>query len=129
MTKPRLGRGLDILLPQTETADDSLVREIAIADIDPNLSQPRKAFDPDTLEELAESIRQKGLLQPILVAQLGARYRIIAGERRYRACRLAGLTVIPCLIRDFGETEQLEAALIENIQPCTDTRRRPFFPL
>jgi ParB family transcriptional regulator, chromosome partitioning protein len=116
MAKHGLGRGLDILLPQTGAADDSLVREIPISDIDPSLSQPRKTFDAETILQLADSIRQKGLLQPILVVQQGQRYRIIAGERRYRACRLAGLSSIPCLIRDFDESEQLEAALIENIQ-------------
>jgi ParB family transcriptional regulator, chromosome partitioning protein len=116
MTKPRLGRGLDILLPQTGTTEDSLVLDISISDIDLNPAQPRKAFDQESLEQLAESIRQKGLLQPILVTKEGPRYRIIAGERRYRACRLAGLRSIPCLIRDFNETERLEASLIENIQ-------------
>ena len=116
MAKHGLGKGLDILLPQTGTIGDSLVRDVPISDIDPSQSQPRKAFDAETLEQLAESIRQKGLLQPILVVKEGLRYRIIAGERRYRACRLAGLQSIPCLIRDFDESEQLEAALIENIQ-------------
>ncbi len=116
MTKPRLGRSLDILLPQTDTVDDSMVTELPISKIDPNQSQPRKAFDNDRLEELAESIRQKGLLQPILVVKQGPRYRIIAGERRYRASRIAGLDMIPCLVRDFDEAQQLEAALIENIQ-------------
>ena len=116
MTKPRLGRGLDILLPQTGAGDDSLVMELPISQIDPNQSQPRKAFDGEKLNELAESIRQKGLLQPILVAKEGQRYRIIAGERRYRASRLAGLSTVPCLVRDFDEAQRLEAALIENIQ-------------
>ena len=116
MTKQRLGRGLDILLPQTGTMDDSPVMELPISLIDPNQAQPRKAFDNKKLEELAESIRQKGLLQPILVVKQGPRYRIIAGERRYRASRLAGLQSIPCLIREFDEAQQLEAALIENIQ-------------
>ncbi|HPJ02177.1 MAG TPA: ParB/RepB/Spo0J family partition protein [Candidatus Limiplasma sp.] len=116
MTKQRLGRGLDILLPQTGTMDDSPVMELPISLIDPNQAQPRKAFDNKKLEELAESIRQKGLLQPILVVKQGPRYRIIAGERRYRASRLAGLQAIPCLIREFDEAQQLEAALIENIQ-------------
>ena len=116
MAKHGLGRGLDILLPQSETAEDLLVREVPISDIDPSLSQPRKAFDPEALEQLADSIRQKGLLQPILVTMQGDRYRIVAGERRYRASRLAGLTTIPCLIRQFSEAEQMEAALIENIQ-------------
>ncbi|MBE0600218.1 MAG: ParB/RepB/Spo0J family partition protein, partial [Firmicutes bacterium] len=116
MTKPRLGRGLDILLPQTGASEDSLVMELPISQIDPNQAQPRKAFDADKLNELAESIRQKGLLRPILVVRHGERYRIIAGERRYRACRLAGLKTVPCLIRDFDEAQQMEAALIENIQ-------------
>jgi len=116
MAKQRLGRGLDILLPQTETFSDATVRDIPIAEIDPNLSQPRKAFDADALEQLAQSIKQSGLLQPILVVEEGSRFRIIAGERRYRACRMAGLPTIPCLVRDFTETEQLEAALLENIQ-------------
>ncbi|MFH1512608.1 MAG: ParB/RepB/Spo0J family partition protein, partial [Bacillota bacterium] len=116
MAKHGLGRGLDILLPQTDTTTDSLVRDIPISDIDPNLAQPRKAFDAEALAQLADSIQQKGLLQPILVSKVGLRYRVIAGERRYRACRLAGLQSIPCLIRDFDEAEQLEAALIENIQ-------------
>jgi ParB family transcriptional regulator, chromosome partitioning protein len=116
MTKPRLGRGLDILLPQNDDNEDSMTRDISISDIDPNPSQPRKSFDAEALTQLADSIGQKGLLQPILVAKEGSRYRIVAGERRYRACRLAGLTSIPCMIREFGEAEQLEAALIENIQ-------------
>ena len=116
MTKHGLGRGLDILLPQNEGGDDSLVLEIPISDIDPNLSQPRKAFDAESLSQLADSIRQKGMLQPILVVREGSRYRIVAGERRYRASRLAGLHTIPCLIKEFSESEQLEAALIENIQ-------------
>jgi ParB family transcriptional regulator, chromosome partitioning protein len=116
MAKHGLGRGLDILLPQADMAEDSLVREISISDIDPSLSQPRKSFDPEALAQLADSIRQKGLLQPILVIMHGERYRIIAGERRYRASRLAGLTTIPCLIRQFTEAEQMEASLIENIQ-------------
>lgn len=116
MAKQRLGRGLDVLLPQTESFSDTSVRDIPIAEIDPNLSQPRKVFDAQSLEQLAQSIKQSGLLQPILVVEEGLRYRIIAGERRYRACRMAGLTSIPCLVRDLNESEQLEAALIENIQ-------------
>ena len=116
MAKQRLGRGLDVLLPQTEDFSEATVRDIPIAEIDPNLSQPRKAFDADALEQLAQSIQQSGLLQPILVTEDGSRYRIIAGERRFRACRIAGLTTIPCLVRDLNEAEQLEAALVENIQ-------------
>ncbi|NLI22673.1 MAG: ParB/RepB/Spo0J family partition protein [Clostridiales bacterium] len=116
MKRTGLGRGLDALLPQNDDFLDTTVREIPIADIDPNLSQPRKDFNKDTLEQLADSIRQAGVLQPILVVENGTRYRIVAGERRYRAARLAGLTTIPCIARSLTEEQQLEAALIENLQ-------------
>ena len=92
MKKTGLGRGLDALLPLNDDFLDTTVREIPISDIDPNLSQPRKAFDKDALEQLADSIRQAGVLQPILVTENGTRYRIVAGE------------------------QQMEAALIENLQ-------------
>ncbi len=116
MKRTGLGRGLDALLPQSEAFLDTTVRDIPIADIDPNLSQPRKEFDKDALEQLADSIRQAGILQPILVVENGTRYRIIAGERRYRAARIAGLETVPCITRSMNETQQLEAALIENLQ-------------
>jgi len=116
MKKTGLGRGLDALLPQSDDFLDTTVRDIPIADIDPNLSQPRKDFDKDSLEQLAESIRQAGVLQPILVVENGTRYRIIAGERRYRAARIAGLETIPCIVRNLTEEQQMEAALIENLQ-------------
>ena len=90
MKKTGLGRGLDALLPLNDDFLDTTVREIPISDIDPNLSQPRKAFDKDALEQLADSIRQAGVLQPILVTENGTRYRIVAGERRFRAARIAG---------------------------------------
>jgi ParB family chromosome partitioning protein len=116
LKKTGLGRGLDALLPQNDDFLGTTVREIPISDIDPNLSQPRKAFDKISLDQLAESIRQMGVLQPILVLENGTRYRIIAGERRFRASRMAGLDSIPCLVRSMDETQQLEAALIENLQ-------------
>ena len=116
MKKTGLGRGLDVLLPQNDDFLDTTVRDIPISEIDPNLSQPRKEFDKDALEQLAESIRHAGVLQPILVVENGTRYRIIAGERRYRAARLAGLETIPCIARSLTEEQQLEAALIENLQ-------------
>ena len=116
MKKTGLGRGLDALLPQSDDFLDTTVREIPIADIDPNLSQPRKEFDKEALEQLADSIRQAGILQPILVMENGTRYRIIAGERRYRAARIAGLDTIPCIARNLTEEQQMEAALIENLQ-------------
>ena len=116
MKRTGLGRGLDALLPQNDDYLETTVRDIPIADIDPNLSQPRKEFDKDALEQLADSIRQAGVLQPILVVENGMRYRIVAGERRYRAARLAGLETIPCITRSLTEVQQLEAALIENLQ-------------
>ena len=99
MAKQRLGRGLDILLPQDGNISDATVRDIPIAEIDPNLSQPRKAFDADALEQLAQSIKQSGLLQAHSGCGRRIAFRIIAGERRYRACRMAGLPTIPCLVR------------------------------
>lgn len=116
MKKTGLGRGLDALLPLDDDLLDTSVREISILDIDPNQSQPRKTFNKDALEQLAESIRQAGVLQPILTVEHGTRYRIIAGERRFRAARLAGLSTIPCIVRSLTQEQQLEAALIENLQ-------------
>ena len=88
-TKKGLGRGLDILLPESDMPAGTT--EIALSEIDPNPDQPRRDFDREALEALAESIRQAGVLQPLLVVSCGARYRIVAGERRYRAARMAGL--------------------------------------
>ena len=116
MKKTGLGRGLDALLPLNDDFLDTTVREIPISDIDPNLSQPRKAFDKDALKQLADSIRQAGVLQPILVTENGTRYRIVAGERRFRAARLAGLASVPCIVRSLTAEQQMEAALIENLQ-------------
>ncbi len=113
-TKKGLGRGLDILLPESDMPAGTT--EIALSEIDPNPDQPRRDFDREALEALAESIRQAGVLQPLLVVSCGARYRIVAGERRYRAARMAGLYSVPCVVRDMSEQERMEAALIENLQ-------------
>ena len=111
-----LGRGLDALLP-TDTADTPGVNQISIGDIDPNTDQPRRQFDEEALAQLAQSIRDQGVLQPIIVApQPGGRYRIIAGERRWRASRIAGLTTVPCIVRDMDVIQQMKIALIENLQ-------------
>lgn len=115
-----LGRGLGELLPElpaeeTEQPSD-LVREIAIGDIDPNREQPRKRFDEESLKQLAQSIEHSGVIQPVLVYEKDGRYQLIAGERRWRAARLAGLTTIPALVRDYDRVKQMEIALIENIQ-------------
>ena len=116
MKRGGLGRGLDVLLPQNDSLLETVVRDIAIDDIDPNTEQPRREFDKEALEQLADSIREAGVLSPILVVEDGLRYRIVAGERRYRASRMAGLTSVPCIVRDMTTAQQMEAALIENLQ-------------
>ncbi|MBQ2955993.1 MAG: ParB/RepB/Spo0J family partition protein [Clostridia bacterium] len=129
-----LGRGLDALLggivedaapaaekaasaaqPEREQAGDAVVT-LRLSDIDPNRDQPRRRFDETALQELADSIKAVGVIQPILVRKEDGRYTIIAGERRWRASRLAGLDEIPAIVRDWDEVKRLEAALIENLQ-------------
>lgn len=116
MKRGGLGRGLDVLLPQNGELLETVVRDISIDEIDPNASQPRRDFDKEALEQLADSIREAGVLSPILVVENGMRYRIVAGERRYRAARLAGLNTVPCIVRSMTNEQQMEAALIENLQ-------------
>lgn len=117
-----LGRGLDaIFLDNTlveNTADkENTISTLKISLVDPKSDQPRKYFDKEALEELSESIRENGLLQPILVREYGdGRYQIIAGERRFRACKLAGLTEIPAIVLDRDDKAVAQIALIENIQ-------------
>ena len=125
-----LGRGLGALLgddvmeqsaaaPEVKApAEDKqdAVRMLPIRLIDPNRDQPRRTFDEDALRELAASIEAVGVIQPIIVAEVGERYSIIAGERRYRASRMAGLDEIPAIVRNWDEQRRLEAALIENLQ-------------
>ena len=117
MKKMGLGRGLDALLPEIEeTEPENAVREIPIGDIDPNREQPRKRFDEESLRQLAASIQHSGVIQPIIVYPQGGRYVIVAGERRYRASRLAGLATIPAIVRSYDRVKQMEVALLENIQ-------------
>lgn len=112
-----LGRGLEALLPDAEEVLSSGVQEIAIGDIDPNPDQPRRTFQEESIAQLAQSIREQGVLQPILVTpQNGGRYRIVAGERRWRASRVAGLDKVPVIVRDMDVIQQMEIALIENLQ-------------
>lgn len=115
MSKKGLGRGLQALLSD-ELGDDSGIKEISISNIDPNPDQPRREFEPQALNDLADSIRLHGLLQPILVRPVGERYFIIAGERRLRAAKIAGLTKIKCIVQFCNDQEMAERALIENIQ-------------
>lgn len=116
--KPKrgLGKGLDALLGEFNEAPPQGVVEADIRLLDVNKSQPRKQFDEDKLQELAQSISRHGVVQPILVRQKGERYTIVAGERRYRAARLAGLATVPVVVRELEDQQVMEVALIENIQ-------------
>ena len=124
-----LGKGLDALFAapialegfneeeqKINEKDGETVKFIKITDIEPNVTQARKKFDLESLNELAESIKNYGILQPIIVEDKGNFYRIIAGERRWRASKIAGLEEIPCLVRDEDEQRNKEISLIENIQ-------------
>ena len=120
--KKGLGKGLDSMIPEKKTkaemkeAEDKSLIEVKISEIDPNMGQPRKKFDEDELLELAESIKIHGVIQPIILTKRGKRYEIIAGERRWRASKFAGLTKIPAVIREYTDKEIMEVSLIENIQ-------------
>ena len=114
MKKATLGRGLDALIPK-ETASAGFILA-AIHDVRPNLRQPRKEFDDDAIAELSLSIKEKGVLQPLIVRRVGTGYEIIAGERRWRAAQKAGVTKVPIIIKEATDSEALELALIENLQ-------------
>jgi ParB family transcriptional regulator, chromosome partitioning protein len=130
-TRKALGKGLSALLPSRSTppalipaepkqetvpAAQGGVVDLAIDGIDPNPVQPRTVFQAEKLEELAQSIRSNGIIQPLVVQRNGDRYQLVAGERRWRAARLAGLTHVPAIVREFAAERLLEVALIENIQ-------------
>src|ERR1051325_1992219 len=117
MTKRPLGRGLSALISTDRLpADHDEVRELEIDLIQPNHQQPRTSFDKAKLEELAQSIRTTGIIQPLLVRPAGGLYELVAGERRWRAAQLAGLTRVPAIVRDIPDERLLEMALVENIQ-------------
>ena len=116
MVQRRLGRGLDFLLSGGGEVDKGEVMQIELDRIRPNPFQPRREFRVEELEELAASIREHGLLQPIAVRQAGEGYEIVAGERRFRACQRLGQPTVPALVRSADDTQMLELALIENIQ-------------
>jgi len=114
--KGGLGRGLDSLFSENATDSDGAVK-LNINDIEPNRDQPRKDFDEQSISELADSIARHGLIQPIVVKpNANGRYSIIAGERRWRASRIAGLNEVPVIIKDADEQTLMELALIENLQ-------------
>ena len=117
--KRRLGRGLEALLGAPTVAEaerDGLLRELAVGDIRPNRYQPRRAFDPDALKELKQSIAASGLIQPIVVREVQGGYELVAGERRWRAIRELGWKKIPGVVRDVDERTLLTLALVENLQ-------------
>ena len=121
MQRKALGRGLEALIPggqsvATLEAREAGVRELAIEDIAPNPYQPRTRFDETAIEELTASIKAAGVLQPVLVRRAGDGYQLVAGERRLRAARAAGLERIPAILREVGDREMMELSLIENIQ-------------
>lgn len=111
-----LGRGLDALISSNYTGSEVDILEVNLTDIDSNLEQPRKSFDEDTITELAKSIKEHGIIQPIVVSRLNNRYKIIAGERRWRAAKIAGISKIPVIVKNLSSKEILEIALIENLQ-------------
>jgi len=114
MIKRGLGRGLGALLSSTPTEADTLL-EIGVDEIEPNPNQPRKVFSPNALDELTASIKASGVIQPVIVRRQGAGYQLVAGERRWRAARQAGLLRIPALVREVTDVESLELALVENL--------------
>ena len=114
MNRRGLGRGLGALLSATPGADDVLI-EIPVDQVEANPDQPRKSFSSDALEELIASIRASGVIQPVIVRRRGLGYQLIAGERRWRAARQAGLERIPAIVRDATDAESLELALVENL--------------
>lgn len=117
MSKQRLGRGLDALFSTTlDARDDEQVHEIEIAEIRPNPYQPRKEFDPQALEELSQSIREHGIIQPLVARRSIKGYELVAGERRLRAAKLANMSKVPVVLRNFTDDQLMEIGLIENLQ-------------
>ena len=120
MSKRRLGKGIDALLEGRDLEQLSSMTRVLLVGIDklqPNPRQPRTRFDDEALRELADSIREKGVIQPIIAEDRGdGSYTIVAGERRYRAAKIAGLSEVPVIPQDFSDDEKLEIALVENLQ-------------
>ncbi|HHW12198.1 MAG TPA: ParB/RepB/Spo0J family partition protein [Firmicutes bacterium] len=117
MNKTRaLGKGLGALIPQLEEEDLQNTQEIPVESIEPNPYQPRRHFDPESLQELAASIKEHGVLQPLLVRRKGDGYQLIAGERRLRAARQVGLTTVPVVVKELDDRTIMEIALVENLQ-------------
>lgn len=116
MQKKGLGRGLGALIPETVTSSDPPNVQVEIGKIAPNSLQPRRSFDDTKIDKLASSIRDQGIIQPLLVRRNGDGYELIAGERRLRAAQKAGLREVPVVVREASDTDALQLALIENLQ-------------
>ena len=117
MAKAKLGRGLGSLFDEPIIAEsDDTVQQLRITLVEPNKNQPRRSFDDDKIDELSQSIKEHGVIQPIIVVKNDDRYKIVAGERRWRAAKKAGLKEIPAVIRNYSEFEISQIALIENLQ-------------
>lgn len=116
MAKSKMGRGLGALFEPTVSDTSDTVETLRIAQVEPNKNQPRSTFDDEKLEELADSIKEHGVIQPIIVVKNNEMYKIVAGERRWRAAKKAGLKEIPVVIRNYSEFEIAQIALIENLQ-------------
>ncbi|GAA3410855.1 ParB/RepB/Spo0J family partition protein [Paenibacillus hodogayensis] len=112
----RLGKGLDALIPSLHVGEEDKVVEIPLKELRPNPYQPRKTFNEDSIAELAQSIKEHGVIQPIIVRTVLRGFEIIAGERRFRASQLNGLEKIPAVVRKFSDQQVMEIALIENVQ-------------
>lgn len=114
--KSGLGKGLDALFEDNNSESSSGVLTLRISEVEPNKNQPRQTFDEESIANLAESIRENGLIQPIVVRKTAMGYQIIAGERRWRACRMLGMNEITAVVKEFDDEQVAKAALIENIQ-------------
>lgn len=116
MERKALGRGLSALIPDTQIGHSDTMRNVQSGDIKPNPFQPREIFNQQDIEELAQSIKEKGVIQPLLVRRVGDHYELIAGERRLRAAQMLNIQDLPVIVKDASDQESLELALIENIQ-------------
>ena len=116
MAKSKMGRGLGALFEPSISENADSVETLRITQVEPNRNQPRRSFDDDKIDELAESIKEHGIIQPIIVVKNGEMYRIVAGERRWRAAKKLGLKEVPVVIRNYSEFEIAQIALIENLQ-------------
>ncbi len=116
--KGGLGKGLDALFADNSTMEEEQgVQMLRLSEIEPNRNQPRKEFDREALQQLADSIREHGVLQPLLVRSIGeSSYQLVAGERRWRAARMAGMSEVPVIVKELDDTQAMEIALIENLQ-------------